>query len=703
MSIKKYEEEKLESTVSMVKKLIIMENMLLEKLEFNIRHSDNPIYDLYDRKLLKLKKLNNSKDNPYFSRIDFKSDDTDDTSSYYIGKTGVMYENEILVTDWRAPISSLYYDSSVGKCSYKSIDTSIYGELKLKRQFEIEKSKLIDYFDVDLVANDVLLQKYLNANNDARLKSIVSTIQKEQNLVIRKEINKNIIIQGVAGSGKTTVALHRLAYLVYNYIKNINEEDYLIIGPNPLFLKYIKNVLPELDVNVNNQFTIFEFTKKYIGKNIKLNNEEENLNFDKKQVEKFKGSIEFKNMIDIFLEDYCNTLFSNDLKIDDFILIKNDAISKMFLFTKNEFDKSLTNRINKTKEQMNIYINKNKEKILLEFNDYIINNLSKNNSEETKNKYVKLNEILLNSPKKIVNAYNLKLDVIKLYKIFINNIEKYNIFNFNKIELLKDLTLKNINKKSFDYTDLPIIMYLEYIISNNKMFTNIKHTVIDEAQDLNLFLFYSLKKILKNSTFSIFGDLAQSIYEYRSINSWNQLNEMVFEKNAEIIDFNKSYRTTREIMDVANKVSEKLGLGKSELVIRKGEKVKYTKVNSDSQNIDYIISVINQYKNKYKKIAIISKTKKMSLELNKKLNKKGIEITEIHEKDNLENLDIVTISNKIVKGLEFDAVIINDVSEKNYSSTNTLDMKLLYVALTRALHELTIIYNDDLTNVLKKN
>ena len=244
-------------------------------------------------------------------------------------------------------------------------------------------------------------------------------------------------------------------------------------------------------------------------------------------------------------------------------------------------------------------------------------------------------------------------------------------------------------------------MYLEYIISNNKMFTNIKHTVIDEAQDLNLFLFYSLKKILKNSTFSIFGDLAQSIYEYRSINSWNKLNEMVFEKNAEIIDFNKSYRTTREIMDVANKVSEKLGLGKSELVIRKGEKVKYTKVNSDSQNIDYIISVINQYKNKYKKIAIISKTKKMSLELNKKLNKKGIEITEIDEKDNLENLDIVTISNKIVKGLEFDAVIINDVSEKNYSSTNTLDMKLLYVALTRALHELTIIYNDDLTNVLK--
>lgn len=698
MSIFEYEKEKLENVISKVKKLIIYENKFLEKLEFNVRHSDNPMYDLYYKKLFKIKRLNNSKDNPYFSRIDFKNEDSNEIKSYYIGKTGVMYENELLVTDWRAPISSLYYDSKIGKCSYKSIDSEFSGELKLKRQFEIEDGKLINYVDVDLVTNDVLLQKYLNSNNDARLKSIVSTIQQEQNEVIREEINHNIIIQGVAGSGKTTVALHRLAFLAYNYIKTIKEEDYLVIGPNPLFLKYIKNVLPELDVNVNNQFTIFDFTKKYLGKNIKLNKELDEISINKQKIEEFKGNINFKKMLDIFFEDYCNNLITNDLKIEDFVLIKKENINKMFMSTNNEINKSLENRINKTKEKMLDYIEKNKTKIILNFNNYIIDKLKEN--ESLKDKYITLNNDLLKKPKKIINNYKIKFDTINIYKLFINNIYKYNIYNFNNLDLLKEETIKNINKKSFDYTDLPILLYIEYFVTNKKLFSNIRHTVIDEAQDINLFGFYMIKKILKNSTFSIFGDLTQSIYEYRSIKSWNTLNNLIFNNKFKIINFNKSYRTTIQIMNVANKVSEKLGLGKSELVIRNNEEVNFKKVVSENEKIDYIIQMINHYKTKYKKIAIISKTKKMSIKINKELIKRGINIIEVDEKDDIENIELITISNKLAKGLEFDAVIISDASENTYSSDNSTDLKQLYVAITRSLHELTIVYNNELTNIL---
>lgn len=182
-----------------------------------------------------------------------------------------MKNTDIIVTDWRAPISSLYYDAEVGKCGYEAPNGRINGEMLLKRQYEIEKGELQEYFDVDLVSNDGLLQKYLNDNNDARLKSIVSTIQKEQNDVIRKNLSDNIIVQGVAGSGKTTVALHRIAYLVYNYINSIKQNQYLVIGPNPVFLKYIKSVLPELDVDGVEQCTYEMFAKKYIDEDININ------------------------------------------------------------------------------------------------------------------------------------------------------------------------------------------------------------------------------------------------------------------------------------------------------------------------------------------------------------------------------------------------------------------------------------------------
>ena len=226
------------------------------------------LINMYDDKMRLIYK---NMDKPYFARIDFKRDNEKNLEKIYIGKVGVTdEENNIVTVDWRAPISSIYYDSNIGRTKYIAPEGICEGELLLKRQFNIENQKLISYQDVDTVANDELLKPYLSSSADNRLKNIVSTIQKEQNEIIREPLNKNIIVQGVAGSGKTTVALHRIAYLVYNYRDTVKPNQYLVIGPNKFFVSYISNVLPDLDVDNVNQLTYDELCKEYINEDFSL-------------------------------------------------------------------------------------------------------------------------------------------------------------------------------------------------------------------------------------------------------------------------------------------------------------------------------------------------------------------------------------------------------------------------------------------------
>ena len=258
------EKQKLEQTINIIKQILQDEKLDLKKMYNDFVGDREELWRIADRKKIHISNLEVAKDRPYFARIDFTSDDDGKLSTIYIGKNGISKNADIVVTDWRAPISSLYYDAEIGECAFEAPSGSIKGNMSLKRQYEIEAGELQEYFDVDLVSQDDLLQKYLNSNNDARLKSIVSTIQKEQNDVIRRNLSDNIIVQGVAGSGKTTVALHRIAYLVYNYINTIKQNQYLVIGPNSVFLKYIKSVLPELDVNGVEQCIYEDFVKNYI-------------------------------------------------------------------------------------------------------------------------------------------------------------------------------------------------------------------------------------------------------------------------------------------------------------------------------------------------------------------------------------------------------------------------------------------------------
>lgn len=716
MSEFEFEKNKVSDTLKVIGDFLISEKEELKEIKEEYSSNKEELLKLISMKENHINNLEYSLEKPYFARIDFQSDSEDKKNTIYIGKNGIGKDGDIVVTDWRAPISSLYYESDLGTCSFEVSNKIIKGNMSLKRQFEIELGELQNFFDVDLTSSDKLLQKYLNSNNDTRLKSIVATIQKEQNIVIRKKINDNIIIQGVAGSGKTTVALHRIAYLVYNYMKNIKKSEYLVIGPNPVFLKYIKSVLPELDVDSIMQVTFEDYAKNYIDEDIRVLSSEQKvvdiLNKNKYyDYDLFKSSLKYKSMLDKFFDIYISTITKDSLYLGNFEVLPSSVILKEFTSSFDEYTKDLSNRVEKTIERLTKYIKQNYNRILLRYNEYSFNLFANEIDENKKIEYKKmfkkdlseLDKYCKSTLRKYFNK--VKLSPLKLYKMFLDNIEDYDIYNYSLLNNLKKDTLNNIKNGVASFEDLAALVYLKSKVKSIEYYKNVRHVVIDEAQDLGEFNFFVLKYTLENSTFSIFGDLAQSIYDYRSINSWSDVLNAMNIKDMEIINFNKSYRTTKEIMMLADSVASFIGLEKSEEVIRSGNMVQLTNINDDKIKYKYIIDKVNKYQSMgYKSIAIISKNETTSNKLNEDLRNYGLDIPNVSLTSDLTSKDylVCTISNQLAKGLEFDAVIINNASKKEYVSTNKLDMKLLYVALTRALHELDIIYSGNITKPLEE-
>lgn len=697
--------------------LIIIKNLLQEEEhnQGNIRriYKNDPIN--MDRALRdsanRLRKLSQSIDKPYFGRIVF--DDHTKTHDVYIGKNAILDGEKIVVTDWRAPISTLYYDSNIGPTSYLAPNGRIHGDLQLKRQYNIENSKLIGYYDVDIVSNDQLLQNYLNTNNDKRLKNIVSTIQGEQNYIIRRPLTENNIIQGVAGSGKTTVALHRIAYLEYNYRNSISADQYLVIGPNTVFMDYIKTVLPDLDVNDVHQYTIEDLTRRILDENIQFTSINKKLNNkingkDLTTIDKFKGSLIYKQMVENYMKDLIEkTIHGGDLDIDEFCIIPQDVILENFEIAYQAYP-NVISAVNKTILYLISYVEKNTSVYKQAFNKRKLDllDLNKGNDEETlkiRKRFERLDTKLNQKFKNELNRYfrPLTKEVTSLYADFIKNIKKYDFSHYKEIEDLKTLTSANIKDKIYDFEDIAALLYLASQTMDLKEYKNIRHIVIDEAQDFSLFNFDILKTIFSNSTFSIYGDLAQSIYNYRSIDNWEELKKIF--PDIKQINLNKSYRTTDEIMKTADLVAKHIGMNQSEDVIRHGNHVEFHDYDMESAP-QHIKEKIEEYRAKgYKSIAIISKNDLLTNYINDDLSFIGVQAQNITSTSNDYDIknDVITISNAIAKGLEFDAVILNNASENVYNSDNDLDMKLLYVALTRALHEVDVVYDKELTKPLQ--
>lgn len=738
------EEKRLKYTLKVIEKELEKSEESLTNLYKNFdRRSDNPylLENLSKMFATRIERLKKSKDKPYFARIDFKEEGKKNPEQIYIGKANIMKDTENVVVDWRAPVSSLYYDGRLGRVSYEAPIGTIDGELLLKRLFEITNGKLESFSDIDITASDELLKPYLSSNSDNRLKNIISTIQSEQNKIIRAPLNNPLIVQGVAGSGKTTVALHRIAYLAYAYEKQLKSDDFMIIAPNKFFLDYISAILPDLGVDDVKQLTFEEFAQNVINSGIKIENSNDKLadivNNAKtgerediiQKISSFKSSFDFKEMLDKYLENIEeNYLPSGDISIREMTILSHDKLVENFKNCSIR-DISLEEKIKIFKNALSKFFEDNEEKIgdIIRIQrrkelDGLDQSLPHDEYKKAKiqifDKYDPDFELLKNKGKKIINDYLKQIkkkNTLDYYKDFILKLESYIKPNSNIdkdiIQQIQQNLLGNKNNKQVEYEDLAPLMYIaakikgsgKDISQRGKM---PKHIVIDEAQDYSPFQFFVLKEILKNDSITILGDIAQGIYAYRGTKDWNEVNEKVFGNQAQILELSKSYRTTMEIMDRGNDViisiSDRIKTKLAEPVIRRGTPVSISKKENQSQIVKDITDRLEELlQADNKNIAVITKTLQEAKDLVKKINKSGVEANLLSDKETEYKGGISIIPSYLTKGLEFDSVIITDANKEKYS-TNELDAKLLYIAITRAMHTLDIYYTGERTEILKE-
>lgn len=698
----------------------------LRKSDMNYTMEDIAKGEVLLTRVKKLENIKKIKNVPYFARMDFKEENRD-LEKLYIGKISILDNKtaEPIIVDWRAPISNLYYEGKIGSAEYECLGKKIKGDILLKRQYIIEKKQLKKYIDINVTGNDELLQNALEEKADDRLKNIVATIQDEQNKIIRAKINSPLIVQGVAGSGKTTIALHRIAYLIYNYEKEFKPEEFMIIATTKFFLNYISNILPDLGVNNVKQCTFEDFAYDVIGKKLKISDSNEKLviivnkefdDINKGKIDimikeaKYKSSIKFKKIVDDYLLQIENNYIpKNDFYFKDYEIMSYNNINKLFKETYKMYN--YNDRIKEIEKNL---ISELKKKSLL-----IIDDIRKKRSKELQNltgenrikvfdKYEKIIKLLEKDYKKIVKQYLnqiSKKDCIQYYKEFIDGY----LQNSDEVMIyLKKNTSNNLQKNEISFEDLAPIMYIQYKIFGIKEKCKIKHVVVDEAQDYGEFQFDILKQILNSNSMTILGDIAQGVHYYRGIENWKKFIDVEF-KNVKTVytTLNKTYRTTKEIMEIANNVINKLPEFEKEYIVL-GEPVidRKNSVNiKKNKNIDELISSINNrineyLQNDYKSIAIIGKDMNECEEIEKKLRKTRKDIKLIKGKDSEYNSGISVVPSYLAKGLEFDCVIISNANEEKYTYSS-LDIKLLYVTITRAMSKLDIFYTGEITGLLK--
>ena len=696
---------------------------------------------LRDKFTQRIKNLKMVINKPYFARVDFIEKGDIKRDAFYLGKVMVTDHNtlEQIVIDWRAPIADLYYEGRLGEASYNCPAGNIEGEIKLKRQYFFNKAgELENVMDIDITTNDEMLQPFLAANSDTRLKNIISTIQAEQNKIIRSEMWRPLVVQGVAGSGKTTIALHRIAYLIYNYDKNFFPEEFLIIAPSKFFLNYISNVLPDLGVERVQQSTYEDIAFEIIGDEFDIEDPNEKLAIiidnNKSDKEKemskvieqasiLKSSSRFKNMLDEYLYELEKRFIpDDDFKIDKYVFMKREDIHHLYF--REYANLPICRRIEEIVKHLKNSVMMRSGEILKDIEEERDYKIAKVKAEEPieeirlsmiRNLYgdaEKLAKSVIKDAKKHALNYfgaNKVMAPLKYYKEFLDvYFEQIASERIDKrqIKYIKDSFAAAQRKGKIEMEDIAPLMYIKCMVHGVKTKFELKHIVVDEAQDFSEFQFYVFKKIIKSNSMTILGDLAQGIYYYRGTRNWQKTMSIVFGEDSDLkyLTLKKTYRTTEEIMNVANKVisniNDVLNCELGEPVMKNGAPVAFKHFENHSDMINQIKARLEEFKQKgFTNIAIIGKTIPDCLKLQKELNNEEIHM--ISSKDAEYNGGINICPSYLSKGLEFDAVIITDADVNNYTKSE-VDTKLLYVCITRAMNTLDIYHVNEITELLKE-
>lgn len=646
-----------------------------------------------NRKVTSYKKMLN---NAYFARIDF--DDGEEVLPVYISIASLQQGDDFYVYDWRAPISSMFYNSEVGTASYTiSSGEKITGKITLKRQYKISNGELIEVFDTDMQIIDSILKRMLSENASNKMKNIVNTIQKEQNEIIRKNNVDILVVQGPAGSGKTSIAMHKIAYLLYSERDKINNSNVMILSPNEIFNNYISDVLPDIGEDNVVQATFSEFAKAYINEfsiSSKIEDIYEIVYGEKTEDNKqkfleleFKHSQMYINILLDFIEKNKMSLFGLEpIEINEQTIMTLEEMEKQASLVQPSGE-SLYNRGKKIIERIFLAASVKTQKHLTldKIKAQFLENLTK-----IKTKIAPLYESLYE------NEDEFKAFVSEEFKKYKkeNELKKYDLgFIFNE-------TKNAIEDGRLDYQDVTPFMFLKSKIIGISANKNIKYVMIDEAQDYSLTQYKIISMLFKNANISLLGDINQCISPFNSIKNYDNIVSILkSQKQGAITDYkelSKTYRSTYEINSFAKQIFP--DTAKYSQIDRHGDEIKITK--QDSFDAEKIIDRAEELKKSYNTVAIICKNIAETL-LYKEIiqNRKNPNLFRMVTKnDNIFVSDkIMIIPSYLSKGLEFDAVIVSNASSKNY---NEDERNLLYVVLTRALHKLELFYTDKLSKLI---
>ncbi|MDC2864258.1 RNA polymerase recycling motor HelD [Bacillus sp. BP-3] len=685
-----------------------------------------------DKQLTMLKRLELS---PYFGRIDFLEEGERSPDQIYLGIHSFFDESteQFLVYDWRAPISSLYYDYSLGSAVYHAQDEMITGEITVKRQFLIRNGQMKSMFDTGVTIGDALLQEVLGKNANTQMKSIVSTIQKEQNLIIRNETSRLLIVQGAAGSGKTSAALQRVAYLLYRYRDTLHADQIVLFSPNSMFNSYISSVLPELGEENMRQTTFQEYLEEHIEKTFTIEDPFTQIEYvlaGKEDSEyllrmhgiRYKASAHFVKIVDCYV-NYLKQggMIFKDVKFRGNVLISKEEIREKFY----SFPQSMRipNRIKLISEWL---LKELKNRELLERKELWVEEEIQLLDKET---YAKIHKKLQREKQYDANTFDdfereqqllAAMIVKKHFKQIRKRVKKFQFIHTASIYLqlftdplfvrkfidvnnlpsdwkeICEETANRIRNFNMAYEDATPYLYLKDQLGDLQKNTSAKHIFIDEAQDYSVFQFTFLKRLFPHSKMTVLGDFNQTIHAHATENEFSQLYTLYGEEKSKKIELNRSYRSTKQIIEFTRQfISEGKGIKPFE---REGRKPVITAVETDEELHQSIVTRIKDFKkNNHKTIAIICKTAEES--------KAAYGILQQHEQMHLIEKEtasfdsgILIVPSYLAKGIEFDAVIIYNASNQQYRKES--ERKLFYTACTRAMHELYIYYKKELSPFL---
>lgn len=649
-----------------------------------------------------VKKLEIMQKTPYFGRMDFKEDDSGEEEKIYIGIASLIEEktHQSLIYDWRAPVSSMFYDYETGRASYDCPAGKIEGEILLKRQYRIWQGKIDYMFDCSLKIDDEMLQEILSKSADSRMKVIVTSIQREQNKIIRDDLHQLVVVQGPAGSGKTSIALHRIAYLLYRYRNQVLADNIVIFSPNDIFSDYISNVLPELGEENMHRTTFMEYGRRMLGDSFALEDMAGQMEYILTERDlpgygermggiNYKASAAFVKILSNYLKYFEDSRVFEDIAYKGVLIETGEEMHEFFKeglkFLPPE--KRLLKIRNRLVTKLDPYIKERIEELVIELTDtgeYLDKVEIKGRST-----FIAREEF---KPLKDKIEKMTRLDLMECYIELFRDKELFRRLSEGEIpeafDEISRVTVGNISSGKASFEDVGPLLFLKGLLSGVSVPVNIKHVIIDEVQDYTPIQFEVFRQLFGHCSMTMLGDLNQSINPYMNIGDYRKILDIFSFDTSSTIRLSKSYRSTKQITEFCRELL--VFKDDTEYVNRDGELPRLFCLNNEEALVDSLEKDVVQLKAEgSKSIAVVCRTAEESLHMYNKISQvMEARLIKVDTTEFMAENAVNIIPSYLAKGLEFDAVLVLCADSGDYAAET--ERKLFYTCCTRALHRLHI-------------